>query len=52
MCETDDDVAELKLELQIMMVMGVKTEIQWLDEAGNLCEWLDERIGSMLSSGQ
>lgn len=47
--EDDDDVAdELGLELQRMLVLGVKAEIQWLDEAGSITHWLDREMGSAL----
>lgn len=39
---------ELQRELQVMLMMGIKAEIQWLDEAGNLTEWLDAKLGRML----
>lgn len=46
----DDDVAEeLKMELQRMLMLGVKTEIQWLDEAGSITQWLDDEMGMSLS---
>ncbi|KAM6486498.1 Spo11/DNA topoisomerase VI subunit A [Trichoderma sp. SZMC 28011] len=44
----DSTAVELGRELQVMLMMGVKAEIQWLDEAGNLTEWLDIKIGQML----
>ncbi|KAL7915334.1 DNA topoisomerase IV, alpha subunit [Trichoderma velutinum] len=45
----DDPAAvELRRELQVLLMMGIKAEIQWLDEAGNLTEWLDNKIGQML----
>ncbi|KAK4075766.1 hypothetical protein Trihar35433_2326 [Trichoderma harzianum] len=45
----DDPTAiELGRELQVMLMMGIKAEIQWLDEAGNLTEWLDTKIGQIL----
>ncbi|KAL7953006.1 DNA topoisomerase IV, alpha subunit [Trichoderma compactum] len=48
--ESGDEPAalELKRELQVMLMMGIKAEIQWLDEAGNLTEWLDVKIEQML----
>lgn len=45
----DQDVLELRRELQVMLMMGVKAEIQWLDEAGSITEWLDWKIGEILS---
>lgn len=44
----DPTAVELGRELQVMLMMGIKAEIQWLDEAGNLTEWLDTKIGQML----
>ncbi|KAH0497804.1 hypothetical protein TgHK011_005089 [Trichoderma gracile] len=44
----DPDALELQRELQVMLMMGIKAEIQWLDEAGNLTEWLDVKLGQML----
>nr|RBQ93784.1 hypothetical protein FVER53263_04574 [Fusarium verticillioides] len=42
--------SELRLELQLMMMLGVKAEIEWLDESGDLCPWLDGEIGEALIS--
>ncbi|KAL7945283.1 Spo11/DNA topoisomerase VI subunit A [Trichoderma barbatum] len=44
----DSETTELGRELQVLLMMGVKAEIQWLDEAGNLTEWLDSKLGQML----
>jgi meiotic recombination protein SPO11 len=44
----DAEVAEVQRELQVMLMMGVKAEIQWLDEAGNLADWLDFKFGQLL----
>lgn len=45
----NDDVAEeLKAELQRMLMLGVKTEIQWLDESGSITQWLDREMGASL----
>ncbi|KAL6879230.1 Spo11/DNA topoisomerase VI subunit A [Trichoderma novae-zelandiae] len=44
----DPDSLELQRELQVLLMMGIKAEIQWLDEAGNLTEWLDFKLGQML----
>ncbi|PTB58187.1 hypothetical protein M431DRAFT_517763 [Trichoderma harzianum CBS 226.95] len=44
----DSTAVELGRELQVMLMMGIKAEIQWLDEAGNLTEWLDTKIGQLL----
>lgn len=32
-----------------MLMMDVKVEIQWLDDAGNMAEWLEDDIVAMLS---
>ncbi|KAF5606125.1 meiotic recombination SPO11 [Fusarium pseudocircinatum] len=42
--------SELRLELQLMMMFGVKAEIEWFDESGDLCSWLDGEIGEALIS--
>ncbi|KAK6453036.1 hypothetical protein FP744_10009288 [Trichoderma asperellum] len=44
----DAEVVEAQRELQVMLMMGVKAEIQWLDEAGNLTDWLDFKLGRLL----
>ncbi|UKZ70779.1 uncharacterized protein TrAtP1_011748 [Trichoderma atroviride] len=44
----DAEVVEVQRELQVMLMMGVKAEIQWLDEAGNLADWLDFKLGQLL----
>lgn len=46
----DPEVVELLREVQIMLMLGVKAETQWLDESGGIADWLDERIGRMLSA--
>lgn len=41
-----DIVAEnLMRELQRMLMLGAKCEIQWLDDAGDLVGWLDGELG-------
>ncbi|KAH7224961.1 Spo11/DNA topoisomerase VI subunit A [Fusarium oxysporum] len=42
--------SELRLELQLMIMLGIKAEIEWLDESGDLCSWLDGEIGEALIS--
>ena len=37
-------------ELQVMLALGVKAEIEWLDESGDLSSWLDDEIGEALIS--
>ena len=44
------DALELQRELQVMLMMGIKAEIQWLDEAGNLTQWLELKLGQVLGS--
>jgi meiotic recombination protein SPO11 len=47
---TDDlEMVELQRELQVMLLLGTKAEIEWLDECGNLFQWLDREIGRSLS---
>lgn len=41
---TDQAAADLKSEAQRMLMLGVKCEIQWLDESGNLLAWLDREL--------
>lgn len=45
----DNEASELNRELQVMLMMSVKAEIQWLDDAGDLSSWLDKAIGATLS---
>ncbi|KAF4967263.1 hypothetical protein FSARC_5175 [Fusarium sarcochroum] len=46
----DIEVSEMRRELQLMLVLGVKAEIEWLDESGDICSWLDGEIGETLIS--
>ncbi|KAM0408944.1 hypothetical protein ACHAPD_011104 [Fusarium lateritium] len=46
----ETEVSETKHELQLMLVLGVKAEIEWLDESGDLFSWLDGEIGEALIS--
>lgn len=46
----DVEVSEMRRELQLMLTLGVKAEIEWLDESGDLCSWLDGEIGEALIS--
>ncbi|RSL62674.1 hypothetical protein CEP54_005601 [Fusarium duplospermum] len=46
---SDVETLEIRRELQVMLTLGVKAEIEWLDESGDLCRWLDNEIGSALS---
>lgn len=44
-----DLVAEMLMsELQRMLLLGVKCEIQWLDESGNIVDWLDRELSKRL----
>ncbi|RDA88550.1 hypothetical protein CP532_5870 [Ophiocordyceps camponoti-leonardi (nom. inval.)] len=44
-CPDGDAEAEnLKLETQTMLMMNVKAEMQWLDEAGDMSKWLDDEL--------
>ncbi|PNH47833.1 hypothetical protein VD0004_g511 [Verticillium dahliae] len=40
----DVDDSEYRRELQIMLVLGVKGEIQAVDDVGDLTKWLDRRL--------
>ena len=46
--QEDDQSVEMRRELQIILCMGIKAEIQWLDESGNLTGWLDQQISSVM----
>ncbi|EEU44466.1 uncharacterized protein NECHADRAFT_85034 [Fusarium vanettenii 77-13-4] len=46
---SDTETLEMRRELQVMIALGVKAEIEWLDESGDLCQWLDNEIGTALS---
>jgi len=39
---------EMLQELKALLMLGVKAEIQWLDEAGSLVDWLDREMGAFL----
>ncbi|KAF4948100.1 hypothetical protein FGADI_9887 [Fusarium gaditjirri] len=47
---TELEASEVRLELQLMIMVGVKAEIEWLDESGDSCSWLDGEIGEALIS--
>lgn len=49
--QNDGVAEELKAELQRMLMLGVKTEIQWLDESGSITQWLDREMGASLGFG-
>ncbi|KXJ93479.1 Spo11/DNA topoisomerase VI subunit A [Microdochium bolleyi] len=48
-----DDVKLVNVvrELQLMLFLNVKSEIQMLDEEGQLANWLDRRLCDLLGSG-
>lgn len=46
--ERDSDDAGVRRELQLMLLLNTKSEIQSLDDAGNLDHWLDREILSHL----
>lgn len=46
----NSEEAEIYRELQVMLMLGIKAEIEWLDESGDLCWWLDKEIGSALAT--
>jgi hypothetical protein len=39
----------MRRELQVMLMMGVKTEIQSLDNSGSISAWVDHELGASLS---
>jgi len=46
--DDDPQAVELRKELQVMLMLGTKAEIEWLDEAGNMATWLDMEIAQFL----
>ncbi|KAI0376503.1 DNA topoisomerase IV, alpha subunit [Hypomontagnella monticulosa] len=40
------DKATLMHELQVMLLLNIKAEIQAVDDAGNLTRWLDEKLSN------
>jgi meiotic recombination protein SPO11 len=46
----ENEASEMRHELQLMLVLGIKAEIEWLDESGDLFSWLDGEIGEALIS--
>lgn len=44
----DCEVLELQEELQLMLCLGIKAEIQWLDESGSLTRWLERQMMAVL----
>lgn len=43
-------LGDIQRELQIMMMLGLKAEIQWLDDAGNICNWLEVTLNLALEA--
>lgn len=48
--EGDPATMETKGELQSMLMLGVKAEIEWLDESGDLFTWLDRELKNALNT--
>jgi hypothetical protein len=46
--ETDHVAMEMVIELQRMLMIGTKCEIQWIDDSGNLAAWLDDELLGVL----
>ena len=43
--EFDHEETEQLREIQVMLMLNVKAEIQAIDNMGDLSDWLDEKIG-------
>lgn len=43
--ELDHEETEHLREIQVMLLLNVKAEIQAIDHMGDLSDWLDEKIG-------
>lgn len=43
--ELDHEETEQLRELQVMLLLNVKAEIQAIDNMGDLSDWLDDKIG-------
>ena len=43
--ELDHEETEQLREIQVMLLLNVKAEIQAIDNMGDLSDWLDEKIG-------
>lgn len=43
--ELDHEEMEQMREIQVMLMLNMKAEIQAIDNMGDLSEWLDEKIG-------
>lgn len=46
--QDEDDVLKIRRQLQLMLMLGIKVEIQGLDEYGNLAGWLDQELARQL----
>jgi meiotic recombination protein SPO11 len=44
--EVDGDGAEQMRELQRMMMLNIKAEIQAVDNYGDIADWLDGKLGT------
>lgn len=54
LADTPSDDAQLTRivrELQLMLILNVKSEIQMLDDEGQLANWLDGRLCDLLNDG-
>lgn len=43
--ELDHEETEQLREIQVMLMLNMKAEIQAIDNMGDLSDWLDEKIG-------
>ncbi|KAL3957191.1 hypothetical protein ACCO45_007769 [Purpureocillium lilacinum] len=46
---SDAEVVSLTRELQVMLMMGIKAEIQLLEDSGDLTQWLENNLTRLLS---
>lgn len=49
LCLDDEEMLALRRELQVMLMMGVKVEMQWLDDAGDMTAWLERALRAIFS---
>lgn len=45
--ELDHEETEQLRELQVMLMLNMKAEIQAIDNMGDLSDWLDVKIGTV-----
>ncbi|UNI18564.1 endodeoxyribonuclease [Purpureocillium takamizusanense] len=45
----EEEAVGLVRELQVMLMMGVKAEMQWLDDSGDMTQWLEDKLTMLLS---